>query len=139
MANYIGATRTNYFKVKDEAAWQPWIERLQATDYVDDFTKTDDDGMVWHAFGCYGSVDLFGPWSDEGDDSEYPVDDLQRMLPDDDACIVYHSGWEKLRFVVGSALVITSNDIKSVDIIDDGLVLAREMLGNDKFTTESTY
>ena len=104
MANYIGATRTNYFRVKDESLWKPWFERLQAEDYIDDFTKTAEDGTVLHGFGCYGSVDLEAMW-DECWDEDYdgepcsPIDDLQKMLPDDDACIVYHCGWEKLRYV----------------------------------------
>jgi len=52
---------------------------------------------------------------------------------------VYHAGWEKLRFVCGCAHVITSSEVKTVDIEDAGLALAREMLGNPEFETVSSY
>ena len=143
MANYIGATRTNYFRVKDESLWKPWIERLQGEDYVDDFTKTLDDETTVHGFGCYGSVNLEG-WDEywnEDDEAEpfSPIGELQKILPDDDACIVYHCGWEKLRYVCGSVTVITATDVKYANIEQAGLDIARELLGNDKYRTESTY
>ena len=157
MANYIGATRTNYFRIKDESLWKPWIERLHGDDYINDFTKTDDDGTVLHGFGCYGSVYLDDDYDeyweesveyydeDDGEWHEYevepfsPIEELQKILSDDDACIVYHCGWEKLRYVCGGVTVITATGIKYADIEQAGLDIARKLLGNDKYRTESTY
>ena len=63
---------------------------------------------------------------------------LQECLADKDAVIIMESGHEKLRYVTGSALIITSSETKYLDITKLAVEEAGKMLGKD-FTTRVDY
>lgn len=60
------------------------------------------------------------------------------LIDDDDAVIIMESGHEKLRYLIGSALVITNRDIEYLDVGTLAVKKASEMLGVD-FTTRLEY
>ena len=64
--------------------------------------------------------------------------ELQKILPDDEAMILMESGNEKLHYVTGFITVVTSKDIKFANMTDIALETARAMLGTD-FTTQLDY
>ena len=150
MSNYYAHSRTNYFRVTDEEKFAELFANLVADeDEVSDFTKAEN-GVTFHAFGSYGSIDYRVPAiSDESDgcDEDYDYDydfdgflsELQKILPDDEAFIYMESGYEKLRYITGIAIVVTKNKIETVDIRSGAVALARKMLNNDSFQTQMEY
>ena len=97
MANYIATTRTNYFHVTDEDKYSKLLESLDADDFKD-FTETEEDGKLIHGFGCYGTI--------YSEDDEF-YEGIREILPDDEAFMQFEVGNEKLRYVVGDAIIVT--------------------------------
>lgn len=143
MANYYCTTRTNYFRVTNEERYQQLFKNLTSEDNISDW-KEDIDGVTYHAFGTYGSID-YDTTEDEtyhGEeefDLDYFFDEMGKILPDDEAMIVFQSGHEKLRYVTGFAIVATSKGHTMIDIENAAILAARDMLGNPEFTTKCDY
>lgn len=53
--------------------------------------------------------------------------------------ILMESGYEKLRYVVGQATVVTREKMRFCDISNWSLKAAREMLGDPEFCTKCEY
>ena len=64
MANTMYTCRTNYFKVKDEEAYEQLFAGLSGEDTVEDFTCKNEKGEILHGFGCYGWIDWYGKDND---------------------------------------------------------------------------
>ena len=146
MANYYCTIRTNYFHVKDEEKFRELMSRAYGCeDDIELFERIDDDGNRLFGFGTYGSIaGVRNAQEDEDEDcdeSSYDefIDELQRCVADDDAVIIMESGNEKLRYVVGSAFVITSKDTYYMDIDSVASQKAAEMLGNPAYKTQLNY
>lgn len=125
MANWRGAFRTNYFKVKDVAAFEAWVESLLSEDEVDILRKEDKVG-----FGAYGPIPYDRTLTEEefqnlpAEVSEYLSDDatytdaypesdgidilaeLASHLQEGEIAIITEAGYEKLRYVSGVATAI---------------------------------
>lgn len=147
MANYYANSRTNYFRVTDEARFAELFANLVGDeDEVHDFTRVDN-GVTLHAFGSYGSIDYKKPMQnnseEEDEDYDYDFDgflaELQKILPDDEAFIYTECGHEKLRYITGFSIVVTKTKIESIDIRSGAVELARKMLNNKKFQTKMEY
>ena len=141
MANYCSCSRTNYFRVTDEEKYKSLFENLVGgEDEVHDFSK-EENGVRYHAFGAYGSIDYVA--FNGGEDYDYDFDlfleELQKILPDDEAFIYMESGHEKLRYITGLSVVVTKDKIESLDIRNAALEKARKMLGNPKFNSGLEY
>lgn len=140
MANYYSCTRTNYFRVTDEEKYSELFSHLVGNDdYIEDFTKTKD-GIILHGFGCQGVIQAI-PMDEDPEVAEEWDDDfdgflkeLQKILPDNEAFIFTEVGHEKLCYLVGYSLIVTRNEIKSIDINDDAVELACKMLNDETFT-----
>jgi len=137
MANYISFIRTNYFTVNNESKFHEIISSCFAEDKIMIFKSEDKFG-----FGCRGSI--YGISRDENDDCTEPDADgfhaaLQEIIPEDDAIIITEIGYEKLRYFVASSIIITKTQIRSVDLRDKALDIAREMLANQSFSTQMDY
>lgn len=135
MANYMSTSRTNYFRVTDEKRYEELFNNLCAEDNIHDFTE-EKDGVLYHGFGTYGSVEYID------EDEEYNFDtflkELQKILPEDEAFMYFESGYEKLRYVTGFSVVVTSKEIVSESINNWAIKKAKELLGND-FETKTEY
>ena len=143
MANYLSTTRTNYFRVTDEERYQELFEGLTPADDILDFSK-EIDGVFYHGFGAYTDIDYRCNTSEENDCDNYGYDfdkflqELQKILPDDEAFIYFEAGNEKLKYVTGIAIVCTSKEIKSMSLESWAVNQAKELLGED-FTTKTSY
>lgn len=146
MANYSCAIRTNYFHVKDNEAFEEFMSHVYAED-LDVFHKVDNKGNKLYGFGCYGGISGYfnSEESYENDDEAWDnaydnfIDGLARHVAEDEAILIFESGNEKLRYVVGSVAVITSKGYQYKDITDMGIKMARQMLGNPDYTTQCDY
>jgi hypothetical protein len=143
MANYIAATRTNYFKVTDEEKLCALLDKC-TTDEDDSVVlcpKIENDGSKTFSFYCEGA--LMGIAIGDEDSPEYDFEEfireLQSILPDDEAVIITEVGREKMRYLVGEARIITKNDFSflSLDVLSRNA--ACDMLKNSNWTTQNNY
>lgn len=130
MANYCCTIRTNYFHVKDENAFRTFMSRVYGCeDDIELWEEKDKDGRAVFGFGVYGGISGIRD----------QIDKLQEFVADDDAVIILESGNEKMRYVVGSATIVTSSDYKYIDIEDIAVKQAGEMLHNPLWKTICDY
>lgn len=121
MANYECVTRSNYFHVKDPAAFRKFMSRVYGGDTVDLWEEKDANEQIVFGFGVYGDIIGFVPENDDDEqDCDYDtfLDELQKHIAEDDAVIILESGHEKLRYVIGRATVITSKEVELLDVSD---------------------
>lgn len=146
MANYCCTIRTNYFHVKDEIKFRELMSRVYGCeDTVELWEEKGSDGKTVFGFGTYGSIaGLANASKDEEefcDDTAYDefINGLQECVADDDAVIILEAGNEKLRYVIGSATIVTSATYEYLDITSLAIDKAAELLGNPKWATKCEY
>ena len=61
---------------------------------------------------------------------------LQECVAGNDAILLLEAGHEKMNYVVGAATVITSTDIRYLNLVDTALERAKQMLGNPDWMTQ---
>ena len=66
------------------------------------------------------------------------LDELQKLLPDDDCFVYMESGHEKLRYITGYALVMTSTTRKEMSL-DTFINNTVKNLFGENFTTQYCY
>lgn len=136
MANYYANVRTNYFRVTDEEKYQKLFNRLGSEYQIEDFSEVKD-GVMYHGFGAYGTIDFY----DENDleiDFDIFLKEMQEILPDNEAFIYFETGNEKLKYLVGSCIIVTNKEIVSENIDDWAIKKSKELLGDD-FVTQINY
>lgn len=146
MANYNCTIRTNYFHVKDNKKFEEFMSHVYGDD-LEVFNGIDSNGNQTYGFGCYGGISgYFNSKEDYADNDEawdnaYDnfIDGLVAHVTEDDAILIFESGNEKLRYVVGSVTVITSKGYEYRDITDVGIEMAEQMLNNPDYTTRCEY
>lgn len=144
MANYMGYTRTNYFHVTDEDAFELFTNHLIADeDEVKVFNSTDKDGNKTYGFYAYGPIHYVDEtdaddWYDDIDDYLL-IQEAQKIIAPDDALIITEIGHEKMRYFVGYSLVITKNGYQGINLANETLNVARELLNNPQFETQLDY
>ena len=146
MANYHCTIRTNYFHVKDEEAFRELMSRAYGSeDNLQLFESADKNGKTVFGFGVYGGIagvrNADADEDDDVDDTAYDefIAELQKCIADDGAIIILESGNEKLRYIVGSATIITSNDHSYLNITSIASKNAAKMLNNPEWQTKCEY
>ncbi|MGV8846051.1 MAG: hypothetical protein ACOH1Y_17910 [Propionicimonas sp.] len=124
MSQWSGHARSNYFQVKDAAAFQAEFAKYEVK------IETNKDGAV-----ALFSVEEFGGWptnvlnetTDDWDDIDIPrlVAD---HLADDEVAVFQEIGNEKMGYLTGSARAI-NNKFKEVVINIDSIYTQAEHLG----------
>jgi hypothetical protein len=136
MADWNGMARSNYFRVKDEAAFRKWAEDLELAVITDSegrvgvYSKTDDGGFPSQRL----SEDV-----EEMEDLDFP-DELAAHLVEGSIAILMTAGHEKDRYVSGYAIALNSEG-KRVDLVlSDIYTKAAELFQIDiSNITEATY
>jgi hypothetical protein len=124
MANWIGAFRSNYFRVKDEKEFDKLLAFVQAEDFQH-WTQYDpaDNSKILHAIGGYDSVPTW--LYDNETDEEIPDKDflieLGQHLADDEVAIIMEAGYEKLRYCSGSAIAVSRDDTGETKLLSVNL------------------
>lgn len=154
MANYNGITRTNYFSVKDAAAFEELIGKTAATEDTLTIIKETVNGA--EKFGFYTEGTILGipsdevgedqgaeadeAWDDDGEYNMYAFEKkLQELVADDDAIIITEVGNEKMRYLHGGVTVITSKRVAYKTLQGAALDIARESLENPDWQTRNDY
>ena len=140
MANYNAVVRTNYFTITDESRFREIMASCVGTeDNIEIFEPEVCSGKF--GFGCYGTISGIptDPEDPETTDIDVFYDALQSVLADGDAIIITEIGYEKLRYLIGVCIVITKRGIQCIDLCREAVERAREMLGDNGFTTQMDY
>lgn len=147
MANYYCSVRTNYFHVKDPEAFREFMQTVVGNEgSIHIWEETDLNGDPTFGFGCYGAVlgvATDGTDGDEEYEEEYDFEEfifqLSEHVAPDDAVIMIEVGNEKLRYLVGSALIVTEYDHEYLDLSTLAVERAAQMLGNSEWNTRMDY
>lgn len=148
MANFEGKSRTNYFHVKDIDNFKKLMSTVKADDKIELIESTDSNNKPVFSFNCYANiagipVDDVNNTNQDITDIDYDFDaftsKLQKLLPDDDVCIIFEIGNEKLRYLSAHATIISSSDIKTVNLTESAKLLAKEMLKDNNWDTQCEY
>lgn len=131
MASYLCAIRTNYFRVTEEEKFKNLIDEFLSGS-CEVFTRTDVNSNKLVGFGSDENIN----WPE--DETGF-VSGLQECLAEDDSIIVLEVGHEKLRYLVGTATIITRSSIETIDVTSLAISKAAEMLGNPDYTTCCEY
>ena len=138
--NIRSRVRTNYFRVTDAEKLTAILARCKPDD-VDNIQlfNRKEDGETLYAFGCSSTINGYYVSEDEEADYDSLIDDLQAVVAPGDAIIIMEVGYEALKYVFGSAFIITSEDMRSVDFTNTVLKEAAEVLGNPDYQTTIEY
>jgi len=120
MASWEGFFRSNYFKVKDFDKFKDFINSTDACNDVDIFTKVLPDGTSLYGVGDYGGLPQFydkdanpdlpvAEEEDEDGDVEGFLFALSKHLEPGQVAVFNEVGFEKLRYLTGAAVVVTSD------------------------------
>jgi len=121
MANFNGTARSNYFRVKNGAAFEAAMAALPD---IKVWSEVDDGGMERHAIasddgdtGCWPSwqcAESMGEYGGDDVDQEdvevYMPDEIKPHLMDGEVCVLMQAGAEKLRYISGYALAFDNTD-----------------------------
>lgn len=114
MADYNCKMRSNYFEVKDPVTFEKMIGKVSGNFDQVHCWKAEKDGKLLYSFGVEGSI--YGFEDEENSSFDDVILELQRHVAKDDAIIVVEAGYEKLRYTVGTAYVITCNDYEVLNV-----------------------
>ena len=134
MENYNVISKTNYFRVTDEARYQDLISCLytDSGDKIDHAAYTGEDGVTRYMFGAYGVIS-YAETEEEREDNSITgfIEHLQEILPDNEAFVLLEIGNEKLRDVATTAIVCTRDKDQIIDFADHLSNAVGTMLGSD--------
>ena len=141
MANYYGTTRTNYFGVTDPARLQEIMDKVVADEDAVELYTREVDGITKYGFGCYSTISGYENDDEADDPYDYDtfVEDLQKILAPDDAIVITEIGSEKLRYLCAFSLIITKEQMCSVDHLHAVGEKLCELMGDDGFQTCFDY
>jgi len=129
MADYYCVSRTNYFKVKKINDFKTALSDKSFCE--DPLSIWENEGRV--ALGAYGSITAYYD-EDSGDMLEiFPI--LQEHLDYGEVIILQESGYEKLRYITGFAWIITKDEVRFIDVLDEAIKAAQGMV-EDPLPTE---
>ena len=119
MANWYGQSRSNYFKVKNVAAFKAWANALHLHVWSDGdelFALADNSEGFWpRALDCKAGE------AEEGIDCDFGAE-LQGHLADGEVAIPMTTDAEKLRYLTGYAVALNADgrrlDVNLDDIYD---------------------
>ena len=139
MANYYEQSRSNYFKVKDRAAFQAFLERFgEAVELIEDEKDKDRVGFLAQE----GIPSEWVVTDADGMEESVPVDfvsELAGHLADHEVMIVTGTGYEKMRYLVGFAVAINNRkERREVDLANI-YALARQLTKKPKRITRAEY
>jgi hypothetical protein len=127
MANYYATARSNYFRVKDRAAFNEAITTLPDLSVVD-----DAEGRV--ALLCDQGDGGGWPSGHFDDNDEYVEADVPAIVAEhlaaDEVAVFMEAGAEKLRYVSGSAIAINGAGERREVALRDIYDLAAELGAN---------
>jgi hypothetical protein len=124
MANWNGSARSNYVRVKDRETFLDWAQSLPDVEVVE-----QEGTFALLATGEDGGWPSFRSRDDREDQDDEAIDlaaEIANHLAPGEVCIFQQVGAEKLRYLSGSALAVSSAGETLQVSIDDIYTLVRE-------------
>ena len=120
MADWYGSARSNYFRVKDDAAFRAW-----ANEYGVEFAVKGDTFAIF-PYNTDG-----GDWPTRYDDNGDPcsegiAEELQPFLADGEVALLFTIGAENLRYLTAYIAAVTPTSIEYLNL---------ERLAHEKYPT----
>jgi hypothetical protein len=117
MANYYASARTSYFLPKDASAFEDWADGLPDTSY----NSYEKDGSKLYALffdgGDCAGIPNYIYDEDQDDYIEFDIyAEIQDHLADGWSVSFTEAGAEKLRYINCYAVLVTQDDIKSLNL-----------------------
>jgi hypothetical protein len=136
MANYVAATRSNYFRVKDTAAFEAWCNKRD----LDFWTKAVDEMGDCYPISADTGDCAGWPCYDSGTRDEFAItDELATQLDPRDVAILVEIGSEKQRYLAGYATAVHP-DGRTVSVsLTDIHERATQAFGPTLGITEAAY
>ncbi|OAM91777.1 hypothetical protein OH491_24855 [Termitidicoccus mucosus] len=122
MANYTGIARTNYFKVKDKAAFRSWAKKFD----LEILKKSGKFALLPEEHSDTGGFDLRDPRTDEDFDI---CEEIARHLADDSIAVIMSAGHEKHRYIYGWAEAVNHMGERVQITLDEIYQAAKEKFG----------
>jgi hypothetical protein len=134
MANYCATARSNYFRVKDAAAFEAWCDER----FLDYWQDTARERYAISASGEYASGSW--PWYDHSTDAEIDIAaELVPHLHPKDVAVLIEVGSEKLRYLIGQAVAVHASGRIDRVSLDDIYDRAMQGVEDGVTVTEATY
>lgn len=137
MANYYASSRTSYVKVKDKKKFNEWEKEVPGRLIM----KEDKEHGTLYGF-CFDDDDCGGipdsRYDEEKDDFvEFNIyEEIQPHISDGWAITFIEVGAEKLRYLVGHAVIVTQDTIESSGL-SEWVDKTMKALGNPSHTDTS--
>lgn len=143
MANFYGTARSNYVRVKDEAAFRKWADDLlcPAVEVIEG--TGEEEGLLGLA-EAEGDGTAPSARVAVGDDGPYDIDidffsEVAEHLADNEVFVWIEAGAEKLRYISGNAVAVHS-DGRTVTLgLSEIYDRARAEFGEDAHMTAAEY
>ena len=139
MATYKAITKTNHFHVTDAEKLKDIVSRMHCNSKVT--LVEDEQGQNIYTIWAYS--DIQGVYPDENSPSDIAGPDfglltaeLQTILPEGEALILFELGTESLRYLTATATIVTRNEVKQIDLVNGAFNMARKILGNPMWETQ---
>jgi hypothetical protein len=116
MANWTGAFRSNYFKVKDLEKFKEFVSALLSEDDISVLENADHPGEV--GLGCYSSTPSCLDDEKTGEAPDF-YDELAKHLEPGSIAVFQEAGHEKLRYVSGWSTAVSSEGTIAKVSLDD--------------------
>lgn len=136
MATYKAISKTNHFHVTDVERLKDIVCRMQCSAKVNLVEDPQDTYVIWSDADILGVYpeDLEGEIS--GPDFELMTSELQAILPEGEALILFEIGTESLRYIVATATIVTKNTIRQINLLDEALDAVRSILNDSDWDTQ---
>jgi hypothetical protein len=136
MANYYATTRSNYFRVKDNAAFEAWCAARNLKFW------TKDIGEMGTCYAISADTMDCGGWPSHDPEEDADIDftaELALHLNAKDIAVLFETGAEKLRYITGEALAVHS-DGRVVELsLHEIYERAEAEFGADVYITNGSY
>ena len=136
MSNWNGLGRTNYFRVKDRAAFDEMLEVYGLEPILLSENKDGAVALSGYGYTDDGDVPSWVEHPASGEESEF-WDVIQPHIADGEVLVYQTAGHEKARYASGSAMAMM-NDGQAIHItIDEIYARAKDHFGIDP--TQAAY
>jgi hypothetical protein len=138
MANYVAITRSNYFRVKDAAAFQSWAKELDLTVWKAVDNKKQTAFAISADTGDCCGWPQYRYGDDEPEDIDF-VGELAAHLDPRDVAVLLEIGSEKLRYLIGTAVAVDSSGKTVTCSLDDIYAKAVDAFGPTASISQAQY
>ena len=134
MANYEGWARSNYFKVKSVSEFVEYCGRYN----LEEMKEEETERVGFTANSEYGFDSTYQ--NEDGDDVEGDMnEELAALLADGEIAILMSVGHEKLRYVSGHAIAISSDGTVKIIRLGDIYDIAKTVTTRPDDITAAEY